>query len=187
MANAGEYVKAGCFGYVGVILGIFLLSMLGCGGCIAMMGGCTVFGVKAIDEAAKHSSERMKREAAQQAGQAALDVTNGTSQQSDSSPSIPRPQDDVAGKPATTVKPIDPIPAKEEPKPEPVPELPSPPPKDDKLRTWRDASGQFNIEAEFRGMSFGSVKLKKQDGKLINVPLEKLSDEDKKWIERKSR
>jgi len=49
--------------------------------------------------------------------------------------------------------------------------------------TWKDASGKHEIEAKFGGMISGNVKLTKKDGSIIRIPLEKLSDDDQKWIE----
>ena len=43
------------------------------------------------------------------------------------------------------------------------------------LRTWRDASGSFEVEATFVGSEEGKVTLKRKDGRLVTVPLEKLS------------
>jgi hypothetical protein len=50
------------------------------------------------------------------------------------------------------------------------------------VRTWTDSTGKHSIEAEFRGMVDGKVKLRKMDGSEINLPLEKLSDADQKWV-----
>ena len=50
------------------------------------------------------------------------------------------------------------------------------------VRTWTDNTGKFSVDAEFNGMSFGKVQLKKNDGKIIKIDLEKLSDEDREWI-----
>lgn len=52
-------------------------------------------------------------------------------------------------------------------------------------RTWASADGKFTIEAEFAGMSVGIVRLRKSDGSEIKVPLDKLSQADKDWIEAK--
>jgi hypothetical protein len=60
---------------------------------------------------------------------------------------------------------------------EPPPEPPAP-----KLRTWHAAEGLFSVEAEFVSMAGGSVKLRKADGSEINVPIEKLSEDDQHWI-----
>ena len=51
-----------------------------------------------------------------------------------------------------------------------------------KLRTWTDGTGSFTIEAEFLGMGFKVVKLKKTDGSITEIPFEKLSLEDQQWI-----
>lgn len=49
-------------------------------------------------------------------------------------------------------------------------------------RNWRDASGKFSLEAELLEFKGGIVKLKKQDGKVIEMALEKLSEEDRKFL-----
>ena len=51
------------------------------------------------------------------------------------------------------------------------------------MRTWTDKTGQFSIEAEFAGYASGKVKLRKQDGSTIEIPLDALSDADQKWLE----
>jgi thiol-disulfide isomerase/thioredoxin len=51
-----------------------------------------------------------------------------------------------------------------------------------KFRTWSDISGDFHKTAKFRGAVAGKVKLELEDGSVITVPLEKLSDEDQKYI-----
>ncbi len=50
------------------------------------------------------------------------------------------------------------------------------------VRTWIDSSGQHKIEAEFVSFKDGTVTLKKTDGKLTELPLEKLSDADQKYV-----
>jgi hypothetical protein len=50
------------------------------------------------------------------------------------------------------------------------------------LRTWTSADGQFEIEAEYRGTSFGEVRLQKPDGEEIKVSIEQLSEADQKWL-----
>jgi peroxiredoxin len=49
-------------------------------------------------------------------------------------------------------------------------------------RTWTDASGKFRVTAKFRGMVNQVVKLEREDGTVISVPLEKLSDADQECI-----
>ena len=47
-------------------------------------------------------------------------------------------------------------------------------------RTWTDVSGQFKIDAEFVEMQGNIVILKKDDGTNIRLPIDKLSDDDRK-------
>ena len=54
-------------------------------------------------------------------------------------------------------------------------------------RTWTDAAGTHTIEARYGGVVLGKVKLTKKDGTTIQVPIEKLSDEDQQWIKKRSR
>lgn len=54
-------------------------------------------------------------------------------------------------------------------------------------RTWTDASGLHQIEAAFVGMTAWQVRLRKADGAVITIPLEKLSEEDQKWIASRAR
>ncbi|WP_254510930.1 SHD1 domain-containing protein [Anatilimnocola floriformis] len=45
-------------------------------------------------------------------------------------------------------------------------------------RTWQDTSGKFSVEAEFIGLADGKVDLKKADGKVLSIPLDRLSETD---------
>ena len=56
-----------------------------------------------------------------------------------------------------------------------------------KWRTWTDSSGERKIEAKYGGVIAGKVKLTKRDGSTVQVPLEKLSDEDQEWIKNRKR
>ena len=49
-------------------------------------------------------------------------------------------------------------------------------------RTWTDSSGQYHVKAKFRGMANRVVKLELEDGNIISLPLEKLSDDDQECI-----
>lgn len=51
------------------------------------------------------------------------------------------------------------------------------------IRTWRDRTGQFKVEAEFRGLQNGKIRLHKLNGVIIEVPLSKMSNEDVIWLE----
>ncbi|KAG6900949.1 hypothetical protein C0993_004386 [Termitomyces sp. T159_Od127] len=61
-------------------------------------------------------------------------------------------------------------------------ELSRPPP--DKTRIWHDRSGQFRVEAAFLGFINGKLRLHKVNGVIVEVPSEKMSFEDMKYIER---
>jgi SLA1 Homology Domain 1 (SHD1) protein len=52
-------------------------------------------------------------------------------------------------------------------------------------RLWSDASGQHKIDAELVDCQKGVVKLRKPDGKVVDVPLSKLSAEDVGFIKEK--
>jgi thiol-disulfide isomerase/thioredoxin len=47
------------------------------------------------------------------------------------------------------------------------------------LRTWTDSSGKYKVSATFLGMRDDKVRLKKEDGSIIEVPLVKLSAADR--------
>jgi hypothetical protein len=50
------------------------------------------------------------------------------------------------------------------------------------MRTWSDSTGTFTLEAEFVGIVDGKVKLKKSDGKMAFIPLDRLSKEDQTYV-----
>jgi thiol-disulfide isomerase/thioredoxin len=50
------------------------------------------------------------------------------------------------------------------------------------VRTWSDASGKHSIEAEFVSLQGGNVRLLREDGKEITLPLEKLSKADQNFV-----
>ncbi|WP_425618804.1 SHD1 domain-containing protein [Anatilimnocola sp. NA78] len=45
-------------------------------------------------------------------------------------------------------------------------------------RIWTDSTGQFTIDAELIGFEDGAAKLKRKDGKVVSLPLDKLSGAD---------
>lgn len=100
----------------------------------------------------------------------------------------PTPQPKVQPTPAIVEEP--PVLSTEPDKPvEPPLEVISPPedetPKQDRnaMRTWTSASGTFTVEAKFAGYRAGKVMLQKADRKIIDVEIEKLSDDDRKWLD----
>jgi hypothetical protein len=52
----------------------------------------------------------------------------------------------------------------------------------DKMRTWTTSDGKFSVRAEFVIANDTLVRLKKEDGLFINVPLAKLSDADVQYV-----
>ena len=52
----------------------------------------------------------------------------------------------------------------------------------DGTRTWSDASGKFKVEAKLDSVNGNAVKLVKKDGTTVEVPLDKLSEEDKSFV-----
>jgi HEAT repeat protein len=52
--------------------------------------------------------------------------------------------------------------------------------------TWHDVTGTFEIEATFIRLKAEKVTLKKADGRTINVPLAKLSDEDQDYAKKQA-
>ncbi len=50
-------------------------------------------------------------------------------------------------------------------------------------RTWKDRTGSFSIEAKLLGKDAANVSLQTRDGKIVNVPREKLSDADIEFLE----
>jgi hypothetical protein len=50
------------------------------------------------------------------------------------------------------------------------------------LRVWADSTGQHKIEAEFVEVAEGKVTLRKKDGSLAVLPLERLSEEDQDFL-----
>lgn len=53
------------------------------------------------------------------------------------------------------------------------------------FRDWSDATGKFHRTAKFRGSVGGLVKLELKDGSTVRIPLEKLSDADREYIQKR--
>ena len=52
------------------------------------------------------------------------------------------------------------------------------------VRTWTDSSGSYKIEAEFVDESDGTVRLKRSDGRIVSLPLERLSAADQAYVQK---
>lgn len=50
-------------------------------------------------------------------------------------------------------------------------------------RTWKDNTGNFQVEATFQGQQAGNVMLKKTNGTVIRVPIHRLSAEDRRYLQ----
>jgi hypothetical protein len=51
------------------------------------------------------------------------------------------------------------------------------------VRTWTDRSGTFRVEAQYIDFHNGKLRLHKLNGVKIDVPVEKMCDEDVQWVE----
>jgi hypothetical protein len=49
-------------------------------------------------------------------------------------------------------------------------------------RTWTDVTGRFQLDAELIAFSTTTVVLKRNDGELVAVPIERLSDADREFL-----
>jgi len=49
-------------------------------------------------------------------------------------------------------------------------------------RKWTDSTGQHSVQAEFVDAKDGTVRLKREDGKTISVPIDKLSKADQQYV-----
>jgi hypothetical protein len=56
------------------------------------------------------------------------------------------------------------------------------PKSENEFRTWADKSGKFSTEAQFVSSDGVKVKLKRRDGKTIEVPKETLSEQDQVYL-----
>ena len=52
----------------------------------------------------------------------------------------------------------------------------------EEVRTWTDSSGSFTIEASLISFDGTTVRLKKDDGKTLNLTIDKLSDADQRYL-----
>ena len=50
------------------------------------------------------------------------------------------------------------------------------------LRTWKDATGLYKTEAVLIGVKDHKVQLRKADGAQVIVPMERLSEDDRSYV-----
>jgi outer membrane protein assembly factor BamB len=55
-------------------------------------------------------------------------------------------------------------------------------PEAKQMRVWTDDTGQFRVRAALVQLGETEVKLRRTDGELISVPLERLSEADRQWL-----
>ena len=53
------------------------------------------------------------------------------------------------------------------------------------LRTWSDSTGKFKLQATLVNNTAGTVRLEKEDGKIISLPVSKLSKADQRYLSRR--
>jgi HEAT repeat protein len=53
-----------------------------------------------------------------------------------------------------------------------------------KPRTWTDSTGEFKIEATLLGLKDGQVTLERTDGRVVALPLERLSKADQEFVKK---
>lgn len=53
------------------------------------------------------------------------------------------------------------------------------------MRKWSDSSGKFTLDAELIGVESGNVKLQRPDGKIVTMPIDKLSADDRDAVRAK--
>jgi hypothetical protein len=54
-------------------------------------------------------------------------------------------------------------------------------------RTWTDSTGKYKIEGEFVWLADGQVDIRRDDGKLVRIPLEKLSEADQQRVRKSAK
>ncbi|KAF9534358.1 hypothetical protein CPB83DRAFT_879575 [Crepidotus variabilis] len=57
-------------------------------------------------------------------------------------------------------------------------------PAPEQTRVWHDRTGQFRVEATFLGFKDGKLRLHKVNGVIVEVPSEKMSAEDMRYVEK---
>ena len=56
---------------------------------------------------------------------------------------------------------------------------------DGPVRTWTDSTGKYTVEAELLDVDNGKVRLKKNDGSVVTVPLVKMSAGDRAFLQQR--
>jgi hypothetical protein len=180
------------------------------GGGVVLLGVLLALGLLSLGIIAGLSSQREVAEnapttavAPAEESPAPEDADDETTPADESNDLIPLPENESPAPPETDTPPAEtesPDTPPAEPKPPTpavsesssstaLPETPASPeppttpePAEGSLREWTDSTGAFRIKAKFLSYSSGAVKLEKEDGNVITVPLERLSAEDQAFV-----
>ena len=90
-----------------------------------------------------------------------------------------------AGEPVPPCEPVPPEAATPNDEPMPVEDGSEPSasePTENELREWTDSTGAYRIKATYEGQEGSNVKLRREDGKRITLPISKLSDVDQDYL-----
>jgi hypothetical protein len=52
-------------------------------------------------------------------------------------------------------------------------------------RTWSSSDGKYSVAAEFVELVDGVVRLRREDGRIARIPLDRLSDADQQYVRQK--
>ncbi len=52
-------------------------------------------------------------------------------------------------------------------------------------RKWSDAGGTYSVVAEFVELKDGVVRLRREDGRIARIPLDRLSEADQRYVRQK--
>lgn len=144
----------------------------------ALVAGLLGFGA-AVDEAMKEA----ERQAQERAAEMELEIDEGaipdpqqpaldaTSSNASNSGGLNLKQEELDSRDEA----IDSSAREEDPSPKATAEEPE-------FRTWTDSTGEFKVTAKLGGRLDDTVRLIKEDGSTITVPIEKLSAEDKAFL-----
>jgi hypothetical protein len=57
----------------------------------------------------------------------------------------------------------------------------------DAARTWTDSTGKFPVRAEFVEFKEGKVRLRKENGKEVTLPIARLSQPDRELVQQQAK
>jgi hypothetical protein len=179
-------------GAVGVVLGLaagFVILCLGCGGCVMFLSSAGDAARQAArdSQAKQEARERVAAEVRAQSVKPSSPEAKAPTPAADASPAVTADRQEASKSgPQLTPTPMADSSASEKPPEVAAKQSPDDEPEE-KRRTWTDSTGKHTIEAEFKGLAAGQVKLVKADGSSIAIALDKLSEEDQAWIRKRPR